>query len=310
VSEQTGAPGGGIGARLRTARERRGLSLLQAAEKLHVDSHVLEALEAERFATLDAPVFVRGHIRRYAELVGESPAELGELYAASAEAARPPDLTQVPKGKTDGDSARLLGPGVAIIVATGVIGSVWWLAGALHGPQRALPLDTAVQGTAIEQHPRSSEEAGGMAATAGHTEPGRPSADAAARAAAVSTALAGGTQQAHATDIGAAPVRRAEPQRRVTELRLHFAADSWAEVYDSSGERLFYDVGPADSVHTVKGVAPLRVVLANAPGVALEVNGRTVSVPNAPEPGQNVEFAITRSGRVVPSTKAAQGRSP
>jgi len=51
-------------------------------------------------------------------------------------------------------------------------------------------------------------------------------------------------------------------------------------------------------------------VLANAPGVALEVNGRTVSVPNAPEPGQNVEFAITRSGRVVPSTKAAQGRSP
>jgi cytoskeleton protein RodZ len=309
VSEQTGATGGVIGARLKTARERRGLSLLQAAEKLHVDSHVLEALEAERFAALDAPVFVRGHIRRYAELVGESPAELGELYAASAAAARPPDLTQVPKEKTVGDSARLLGLGVTVIVATGVIGSFWWLAGALHGPQRALPLEGTVQGTTIE-HPQSSKGATGAAATAGHLEPGHTPADAAAKAAVVPTAMPGGAQQAHSTDIGAGAVRRPEPQRRVTELRLHFAADSWAEVYDSSGERLFYDVGPADSVHTVKGVAPLRIVLANAPGVAVEVNGRTVSVPNAPEPGQSVEFAITRSGRVVPSIKAAQGRSP
>ena len=91
---------------------------------------------------------------------------------------------------------------------------------------------------------------------------------------------------------------------------MRFAADSWAEVYDGSGARLFYDVGPANSVHTVKGVAPLRVVLANAPGVAVEVNGRTLSVPNPADSGQSAEFAITRSGKVVPSATAAQGRSP
>jgi hypothetical protein len=118
-----------------------------------------------------------------------------------------------------------------------------------------------------------------------------------------------GTAAPGATDSGAAPGRRAEPPRRLTELTLRFAGDSWAEVYDATGERLFYDVGAADSVRSVKGVAPLRVVLANAPGVGVEVNGRTISVPTASEPGQSVQFAITRSGRVVLGA-SPQGRSP
>ena len=71
--------GVGIGARLRAARERKGQTILQAAEKLHVDARVLEALEAENFEPLGADVYVRGHLRHYAELVGESPAQLQEL---------------------------------------------------------------------------------------------------------------------------------------------------------------------------------------------------------------------------------------
>ena len=53
----------GIGARLRAGRERMGLTLLQVAEKLHVDAKVIESLEAERFDALGAPVFVKGHLR-------------------------------------------------------------------------------------------------------------------------------------------------------------------------------------------------------------------------------------------------------
>jgi cytoskeleton protein RodZ len=56
----------GIGARLRSAREQRALTILQAAEKLHVDPRVLDALESEDFSSLGADVFVRGHLRRYA----------------------------------------------------------------------------------------------------------------------------------------------------------------------------------------------------------------------------------------------------
>ena len=65
------------------------------------------------------------------------------------------------------------------------------------------------------------------------------------------------------------------PRAKEAELTLKFSSDSWAEVYDASGQRLFYDVGAASSAHTVKGQAPLRVVLGNASGVALEFNGRS-----------------------------------
>src|SRR5205823_14067558 len=89
ASEVGGEQRCGTGARLRAAREQAGLSLAQAAESLALDPPTLEALEAEDFAALGADVYVRGHLRRYAELIGESPAQLQELYARSAPALQP-----------------------------------------------------------------------------------------------------------------------------------------------------------------------------------------------------------------------------
>src|SRR5256885_11621997 len=83
------------------------LPISQAAETLCLDPRTLEALEAEDFAALGADVYVRGHLRRYAELIGESPAQLQELYARSARAAHP-DLTRIPHREPGRDAARLV----------------------------------------------------------------------------------------------------------------------------------------------------------------------------------------------------------
>src|SRR5690349_12230268 len=70
-----------IGERLRAGRERSGLSIAAAAEKLHLDPKVIEALEADRFAEIGASVYVRGHLKRYADFVGEPGAELVSMYS-------------------------------------------------------------------------------------------------------------------------------------------------------------------------------------------------------------------------------------
>jgi len=44
------------------------------AEELHLDIRVIEALETNRFEALGAPVYARGHLRKYATLLGLSPA--------------------------------------------------------------------------------------------------------------------------------------------------------------------------------------------------------------------------------------------
>ncbi|MEN9704186.1 MAG: hypothetical protein RLZZ393_65 [Pseudomonadota bacterium] len=102
-------PAPGLGAILKSARERSGQTLAEAAAKLHVDVRVLEALEEERFSELGAPVYARGHLKRYADLLGEAFGPLQALFAASGASSVEPDLTRAPR-ITDWRPPRVRGP--------------------------------------------------------------------------------------------------------------------------------------------------------------------------------------------------------
>ena len=140
ASEVGGEQRCGTGARLRDAREKQGLTLAQAAASLHLDPSTLEALEAEDFAALGADVYVRGHLRRYAELIGESPAQLQELYARSAPAAHP-DLTRIPHREPGRGAARLVRGSLQGLAGFALFALLWWL---LTTPgEKPQPLATA-----------------------------------------------------------------------------------------------------------------------------------------------------------------------
>lgn len=61
------------GAMLAAERARRGLSIQQAAEGLHLDPWIIEAVEADRFVALGAPVYAKGYLKKYAALLGLAP---------------------------------------------------------------------------------------------------------------------------------------------------------------------------------------------------------------------------------------------
>jgi cytoskeleton protein RodZ len=135
----SGARKGGIGARLQAARTRANLSLVQAAEQLHVDPDVVHALETETFDDLGAAVYVRGHLQHYAQLVNESVPELLGLYASNVHASAPPDLTRMPHPKqiSPWRGAMVMG-GLAVAVAIGLIGGIRWIYRGRH-PGSAVP---------------------------------------------------------------------------------------------------------------------------------------------------------------------------
>ena len=133
-----------IGARLKAARERADLSLVQAAELLHVDPDVIQALETENFGALGAAVYVRGHMRHYAELVRESAPELLGLYAASTHAGPPPDLTRMPHAKQVSSwRGALVTTGIAVVIGVGLIGSIRWIYLDLHPGTVSAPTPVA-----------------------------------------------------------------------------------------------------------------------------------------------------------------------
>lgn len=66
----------GIGEALRSTRERRGLSIDEVARETRISPRFLEALEAEQFDELPAPVYVRGFLRSYASYLKIEPQPL------------------------------------------------------------------------------------------------------------------------------------------------------------------------------------------------------------------------------------------
>ena len=116
-----------LGARLRRSREARGVTSEQAAERLHCDAFVIQNLEAGRFEDLGPAVFVRGHLRRYGDFLGEDGAELASLWAQTPTDAMRPDLTRIPRAprRVDTRHWRLLAASAGAALLLGV--AVWWV---------------------------------------------------------------------------------------------------------------------------------------------------------------------------------------
>lgn len=300
-----------VGERLRAGRERGGFSVPVVAEKLHLDPKVIEALEADRFLEIGAPVYVRGHLKRYAEFVGESPHELINLYNTRVSHTPPPDLTQIPHAERRADPRRLAKPVMIVALAAVFATAIWWV---LSGSQPADAPEVAADTPLVPEDSRpvagsadtlaatpvslvSSPEVGSEGADSQPSGSGPASAPAglAGAPAAATTVGAGTSSAAFTASEQAQPVADAA-SANVRRLRLELTNDSWVEIYDSRGERLFFDVATAGSVQNVEGRPPLRVILGNATGVAVQVDGQPRDIPASAVDGEGARFVVNRSG--------------
>ena len=272
------------GGMLRAERERRGYSVQYAAEDLHLDVWVIEALEANRFEALGAPVYAKGHLRKYASLLGLSPATVLERYEAlggtplvptpipAAIAAPVPQRRSVPKLP--------LWIALAIAVAAGVawlVYTFWPMVRPSHvtselrlaePPQPAPSEQPAPQ---VEQKVEQQVE-----------------------------------QKVEQASTPAPPPVTATAANEV-RVRLQFNEPSWAEIYDSTGKRLMFDMGTPGRVRTIAGVPPLRVNLGLASAVSAQVNERPIVIPRrAGKDGAKFRIEADGSVRTDSSVQTAE----
>src|SRR5277367_6590123 len=73
------------GARLKAAREQRGLSAQKAADEMHLDRWVIDALEADDYKRIGPTVYAKGHLKKYAALLGLPTAEILAGYDSGAQ---------------------------------------------------------------------------------------------------------------------------------------------------------------------------------------------------------------------------------
>src|SRR5436189_2056845 len=73
---------GGFGAKLRDARERRGVSLRQIANATKISVSALEALERNDISRLPGGIFSRAFVRSYAAEIGVDPEQTVREFLA------------------------------------------------------------------------------------------------------------------------------------------------------------------------------------------------------------------------------------
>lgn len=218
----------GLGERLRSARKARALSVRQVADELRLEEPGILALEEGRFDDMGAPVFVRGHLRRYAQLVGLPPDAVLDAYRAAAPTSdAPPALAR----RAPSEGMRLPGwvfGAVGVLVVAGAL-----LAIVTGGRDEAPAVDTPA------------------AAPAAEAAPGAPAVPA-----------------------------PAELEPGLARLVLDFSQDSWVEI-DDAERRVLYGLQTGGTRQEIVVRTPVKVMLGNARGVALTLDGAPVTLPPA-----------------------------
>lgn len=272
------------GTKLKAERERRGLSAQKAADEMHLDRWVIDALEADDYQRIGPTVYAKGHLRKYAALLGLPAAEIMAAFEShpparpAAAAAGPSMLLST---RDDAPSAGLspltIGAGVAVVLALGLVWLRPW-----H-PHTKAP-SAVPQVTTLQSTPADKPSESGIVATAAAmpvAAEARPTPAAVSPVANGADASGADASGAHASRVdmpgGVAPPTPL-PGAGHARLRLSFSADSWVDIHDANGKRTFAGNGLANSVKTISGTAPLRVYLGAGSGVQLEINDRAVAI--------------------------------
>lgn len=276
------------GERLRAARRAKDISIRDVAKELHLDEAKVRALEQNDFDVLGAPVFAKGHLRKYAGLVGVSADDvMTDYYKMTRAAGAPPIVGPVRKRPRDINP----GPWIIGILAATVLGAgaYWWFV--MRAPAEPLRGSRTISS---QQEPATVVEQQAEEGTARESAAGTVTAapDGAAGTDATPTGVDETAAVAAPADSEAPDTSPPSDDESLITLRLTFNGDCWTEVSDANGERLFYDLGAAGRVVTVSGEAPVRVILGDAGNVSLSVDGRDYPIPDSAVRGRLARLTI------------------
>lgn len=284
-----------FGAQLRAAREAAGMSVPTLAGRLRLHVKQIEALERADLAALPTLIYVRGFVRSCARELKIDPLPL--LADLDRRAGVPDDDTLIPlsgsfRFSRFGDGSRpIIVAALVLLLIAGLVG-IWMprrantvaleppaparqeRAPAASGTVEAAPAGAASGVTAPT--PDNAGQPGTTPAPAAGTAAPRPEKKPLAAPARVAPpAPAAATAPAPADVAVAAPVEAAPAPVAAAgdALVLHVHATSWVEVMQANGARVFSQICLAGSEHTVRGVAPLRIVVGNAAAVDAQFRG-------------------------------------
>ena len=312
-----------LGTLLARARMARGLEPQEVAIRLGLNPQIIRSLEEGNAHQVDAPVFVRGYLLRYARFLGLPEQEILERYKHLGISEQPP-LHLAPAAKSRTRSGTVIRWFAYVLVLGLVIGWLVWLgfeqvnapgtpaipAAPEPSAERAAP---AVPPPAVESassapakrdgdNPLATAPVTGSAPpTASPAQPQGGEGEQASGRQTVTIPPAPATPAVSSTETQAAtnttsvtPTPALLPGH--AELVLEFKGDCWVSVKDAKGQRLAYGTVKADTVNTLSGFPPFHIVLGNSSVVTIKLNGQTIDPATYIKRGGPSQFVLPKPG--------------
>ena len=276
------------GERLAEARRERQISVVEIAKELHIDEHKVRALENNEFDVLGAPVFAKGHLRKYSQLVGVNHEDVvTDYYRLTRSQSMPPVVPSRSKPQRD------LPPGVwtAGVVVILVVAIAYWFTirepSATEESVSQVPTPAAVEASVDNQAATGDadpDEAAAADETVVADEPAAAVPEAAQPPASLpqESPLMGVVESRPLATVADGDVR----------LSITFLGDCWTEVYDATGERLYFGMGRTGRTVNVSGPAPLSVLVGDADNVSLRVDGNDFAIADADRRGRTARLML------------------
>ena len=211
-------------------RQAKDLTIKDAARELRIDSLIIKKLENDEFESIGAPVFVKGYLRQYAEILGLAIDEVINLYEKDN-----PDQSYQPIVNEAEEQIRkyVLTPKLMVIAILAILIILLGWAIFSNLPQNSpLPARQDNQITIIEPNLVIEEVVEEEV-----------------------TELTNETDELEVIEPNLVIEKVAE-----VRLKVNYNGACWTEIYDAYGNTLFYDLGNNDQDVIVSGVAPLDVL--------------------------------------------------
>ncbi len=265
------------GERLAYARREQKIPILDVAKELHLDEHKVRALESNEFDAIGAPVFAKGHLRKYAQLLKVDSAEImSDYYEMTRSQASAPALAVRSKPRQSISP----GPWLLLIAVIAAIGTAyWWYLIRDERPDAGNSADRVVGVVSPMQGEPSQSESEVESVGDENSDNVEPPAI---------NDVEDNSEAAAADVVTEDVVATAEMQLSIT-----YNGDSWTEISDANGRRLFFDLGKEGRTVELSGEAPFNVLFGDAANVSLRVDGADYQLPPADRRG-TVRVTIIR----------------
>jgi len=272
------------GERLAKARKAQKISVVEIAKELHLDEPKVRALERNDFDMLGAPVFAKGHLKKYAQVVQVDEGDvLTDYYQLTRAAGMPPLVSARPRPRREMSP----GPWIAVIVVIIVVATAyWWFT---IQPMRA---DDPLRDLVPEETPLASGEIGAASAVDDSVElqpePEEPAGEESLDEESAAEEPLAAEPEVLQAESGPAPAL-SDGQLR---LLVTYSGDCWTEITDARGRRLFFGMGTDGRTVELSGDAPFNVLFGNVANVRLQVNGSDRPIAAAERRGRTAKLTI------------------